>query len=80
MVIPAAIDRVQKLYNVIRYTTPLKAPPNKPLCGGKPLPVEVTTVGIPNTDLYIMINWVHNTTAKFVAKATACARDATTNR
>ena len=77
---PAAIERIQNTYNVIRYTTPLMTPANKTTCNNRQIPTELSTVGVPDTDLYILVLWVHNETAKFAARAISCALDATTSR
>ncbi len=80
MAIPAAIERIQNLHSVIRYTTPLKTPANKTLCIDKPISSELATTPIPNTDLYRIVSWVHNPSTNFVAQALVCARNATTSR
>ena len=78
--VPAAIERIQNTYKVIRYTTPLMVPKNKTRCSSKNVPEVLLTTGVPDTDLYIMVNWVNNASARFAASAIYCALDATTSR
>ena len=80
VLIPSAIQRIQGLYSVNRYNTPLKTPANQTMCNGRLIPSQLSTVGIPNTDLYILVLWVNDPSSNFIAKALACALDSTTSR
>lgn len=77
VVIPASIDRIQKLYNVIQYTTPVKY--TSSTCGGIAVPAELKA-GVEDTDLYLITTWVNLSSNYFVARAGPCAVDSTTGR
>lgn len=55
-------------------------PANETVCNGLAIPSELSAVGIPDTDLYILVSWVDSPNSSFVAKGGWCARDATTSR
>lgn len=81
MLVPAAIEWIQKTYSVKQFTSNLAAPTTMTHCQSMQVPSAITGGNsVANTDLYLIISWVDEPDASFVARAGGCATDSTTKR